>query len=89
MDPLSSLAGQPAQALPWLEHATGGCEVLTYPFDHVRAHLLLGQAREATGDAVGACAAYRVVVDRWGQAKPRSVSAEQAAARLQAMGCKG
>ena len=82
------LAGRAADALPWLEHATRKCEVLSYPFEHVRAHLLLAQAREATGDRPGACAAYQVVLERWGQAKPRSVTAEQARARLQALGCE-
>ena len=82
------LAGQPAEALPWLERATRKCDVIGHPFDHVRAHLLLGQAREATGDEPGACAAYQRVLDRWGQAKPRSVTAEQAKRRFLALHCK-
>ncbi len=82
------LAGQPALALPWLERAARKCEVISYPFEHVRAHLLLGQAREATGDTLGACAAYGRVLDRWGHATPRSVTAEQAKARVQALDCQ-
>ena len=47
--------------------------VLEFPFDYVRAHLLLGQAREALGDTAGACSAY--------QARPRSLGAGEAAQR--------
>jgi serine/threonine-protein kinase len=81
------LAGRAADAIPWLEHASQDCLVLWFPFDYVRAHLLLGQAREARGDKAGACAAYRLVLDRWGQAKPGSVTAKQAKERADALGC--
>ncbi len=81
------LAGRAADAIPWLEHASHTCMVLWFPFEYVRAHLLLGQAREAQGDKAGACAAYELVVDRWGQAKPPSVTAAQAKERADALGC--
>jgi tetratricopeptide (TPR) repeat protein/predicted Ser/Thr protein kinase len=83
------LAERPAEALPWLEHATHTCMVLSFPIDYVRAHLLLGEAREATGDRTGACASYRAVIARWGQAKPRSLTAEKAQERVQALSCAG
>jgi serine/threonine-protein kinase len=81
------LAGRAAEAIPWLEHATKTCMVLRFPFEHVRAHLLLAEAREAGGDRAGACASYRAVIKQWGQAKPRSVTAQKAAERAQALGC--
>jgi serine/threonine-protein kinase len=83
------LAGQAEQAIPWLAGFTRTCGVLEHPVEHLRAQLWLGRAREAKGDPQGACAAYRVVVDRWGQARPRSVTAEAAAERLAALRCGG
>jgi serine/threonine-protein kinase len=82
------LAGRTAEALDWIERATHKCLVLHYPIEHIRSYLLLGQAREAAGDKPGACASYRMILDRWGQAKPRSVTAEQARVRIQALDCK-
>jgi serine/threonine-protein kinase len=81
------LAGQAREAVSWLERATRRCMVLLDPFEYVRAHLLLGQAREAAGDTPGACSAYQGVLDRWGQARPRSVTAERARERARALGC--
>ena len=82
------LAGRVSEALDWIERATHKCLVLHYPIDHIRSYLLLGQAREAAGDKPGACVSYQMVLDRWGQAKPRSVTAERARARIQALDCK-
>jgi eukaryotic-like serine/threonine-protein kinase len=81
------LGGRTDEALPWLERAARTCRVLELPVQHTRAALWLGMAREARGDKEGACAAYRVVRDRWGKAKPRSVTAEKAADRQRALGC--
>jgi serine/threonine protein kinase/Flp pilus assembly protein TadD len=81
------LGGRTADALASLNRATSKCRVLTLPVEHTRAHLWLGLAREASGDKEGACAAYRVVRDRWGKAKPRSVTAEKAGERQRALGC--
>jgi eukaryotic-like serine/threonine-protein kinase len=55
---------------------------------HVFAALHLAEAREASGDDPGACEAYRAVLDRWGGAKPRSMTAEAARARVRALACK-
>ena len=52
----------------------------------MRAHYLLGLALEGSGDKAGAAKAYRFVVSQWGQARPRSVTAEKAKARLSAVG---
>ncbi len=83
------LAGRTDEAMPWLERAAKTCRALELPVEHTRAALWLGAAREAKGDKEGACAAYRVVRDRWGKAKPRSVTAEKAAERLRGLGCGG
>jgi len=82
------LGGQVQEAARWLEQGARRCEALGFPVEHTRAHLWLGQAREASGDRKGACAAYRVVLDRWGDARPRSVTAEAARERSRALDCK-
>jgi serine/threonine-protein kinase len=84
----SLLGGRVDDALPWLEKAAKNCFPLDHPIENTRAHFFLGQAREAKGDKDGACAAYGVVRERWGSAKPRSVTAEKALTRVKALGCK-
>ena len=81
------LGGRADEGLRWLERGAKTCRALELPVEHTRAHLWLGMAREAMGDKVGACAAYRVVQARWGKAKPRSVTADKAAERLRALSC--
>jgi len=81
------LGGRTDEALAWLDRAARSCRVLELPVEHTRAHFWLGMAREAKGDKPGACAAYRVVRDRWGKARPRSVTAEKAASLMRAAGC--
>jgi hypothetical protein len=51
------------------------------PMTWMSAQLELGQALEAKGDRPGARAAYERVLERWGKAKPRSLTAERARAR--------
>ena len=46
---------------------------------------LLGLARERAADPAGARDAYQRVLDRWGAAKPRSVTAYKARTRLAAL----
>ena len=82
------LAGHMDEALKWLGQATQSCSTLRFPFEQTRAYLWLGQAKESKGDTKGACGAYQVVLDRWGHAKPKSVSADQARARVSALGCR-
>jgi len=81
------LGGNVDEAIRWLEQATNHCRTFSDPIFHVRSHLWLGQARELKGDKSGACAAYKVVLDRWGHAKGKSVSADQARARARSLGC--
>jgi len=82
------MAGEYAQAIALLEPAVKSCNSLEEPFTTTRAHLWLGQAKEASGDTPGACSAYAEVVRRWGDAKPRSVTAEEAKRRRAALACK-
>lgn len=65
------LTGRTDDAITWLGQATQSCAALQFPFEQTRAFLWLGQAKESKGDTKGACGAYRVVLDRWGQAKPK------------------
>ncbi len=81
------LAGDPKAALPHLANAAHRCDALFNPFEHTRAWLLLGEARQALHDKSGACAAYRAVLGRWGKANARSVTADEARKRSGALGC--
>ena len=81
------LAGRRDEALPYLRRAARSCMALESPVEHTRVHLVLGQALESLGRRGEACAAYAVVLQRWGRARPRSVTAEQARARAGALGC--
>jgi serine/threonine-protein kinase len=82
------LAGRTADAVAALRHGVATCTLLSEPIAHTRASLELGLALEAQGDRAGACAAYQVPIARWGHAKPRSTTAEQARARSAALGCR-
>jgi eukaryotic-like serine/threonine-protein kinase len=70
-----------------LQEAAGVCWVRDEPFPPVLATLDLGLAREGLKDRLGACDAYRRVLQLWGNAKPRSVTAEKARDRMKAIGC--
>ena len=73
------LAERAADALPYLRRAARSCVAVESPFEHTRVHLVLGQALADTGDRAGACAAWGVVLARWGRARPRSVTADSSA----------
>ena len=81
------LAGRHAEALPLLRRVVNGCEALESPLDHMRSAYYLGRALEGTGDVAGACAAYSIVLGRWGDARPPSVTANKARERGRALGC--
>jgi eukaryotic-like serine/threonine-protein kinase len=81
------LAGRKEDGLKWIREAANSCEALDFPIEHTRAIYWLGQALEQTGDREGACRAYRRVLDRWGNAKPRSVTATRARERAKALAC--
>ncbi len=78
----AALAGRFDEAIPLLELVTRACIALDSPGLQTRSFFFLGQAREGKGDLEGARKAYQIVVDRWGTAKPKSVTAEKAKARL-------
>jgi tetratricopeptide (TPR) repeat protein/tRNA A-37 threonylcarbamoyl transferase component Bud32 len=82
-----SLAGRHDDAIRALESATNSCRALYVPFEQTRAYFFLGASYEAKGDKARACAAYAVVLDRWGAAKPRSKTAEDAKKRAAGLGC--
>ncbi|WP_437798374.1 protein kinase domain-containing protein [Sorangium sp. So ce693] len=77
-----ALAGKGQEAIGPLTRVARSCAALADPFSTTEARLYLGMALEATGDLRGAAAAYEAVLERWGKARPRSISAEQARARL-------
>jgi serine/threonine protein kinase/tetratricopeptide (TPR) repeat protein len=81
------LGGRAAESIPHLERAAKHCARLGDAFAHPHAELALGTAREAIGDAPGACEAYRAVTAQWSNARPRSMSAARAQERLRALAC--
>ncbi|MBN1210509.1 MAG: protein kinase [Myxococcaceae bacterium] len=81
------LGGRVDEALPALERMAKSCYALRYPMEYLRNHYFLGQAREAKGDTAGACAAYAAVLEHWGSARPRSVTAELTLGRGKALRC--
>jgi serine/threonine-protein kinase len=81
------LAGRTDEALPYLARAAGACFALDMPIETTRASFMLGQARAEKGDKAGACAAYATVIERWGKAKPKSVTAEAAKQAASSIGC--
>jgi serine/threonine-protein kinase len=80
------LAGDPAGALPDLLVAISDCNALGDPMRHTIAQYYIGTAREAIGDREGACAAYGLVLSRWGKITA-SRTARGAAERATVLGC--
>ena len=87
MGKVYALAERHADAIRELRIATASCRVLDEPIPLTRAFYFLGTSLEATGDHDGACAAYAKVIERWGNAKPRSVTAEAAKKHSTALQC--
>jgi hypothetical protein len=90
------LAAEGEQALPFLLSESRWCGTpvtsramvdVDWMIQRFQDSFLLGQALEQIEDTKGACAAYKVVLDRWAHAKPRSVTAEKAGDRSKALGC--
>jgi tetratricopeptide (TPR) repeat protein len=75
---LYTLAGRASEAVPLLERTVKSCYALMAPLVHTRATYHLGLALEASGDREGACGAYASVLERWGNARPASVTAAKA-----------
>ncbi len=75
------------EAVTMLNQAARVCRGLAYPFLLTRAHAWLGEALEGAGRPKEACKPYQVVLDRWGKATPRSITAERVRKRVAAIGC--
>jgi len=81
------VSGDLDRAIEHLRLAAGACGVLPNLHLYVRAHEDLGEALAAKGDTAGACAEYGVVLGYWGNAKPRSVTADRARDGMRRIGC--
>jgi eukaryotic-like serine/threonine-protein kinase len=55
----------------------------------MRTNLLYGRALEDKGERERACKVYGTITQRWGEAKPRSVTAEEAYRHAAGLGCGG
>jgi eukaryotic-like serine/threonine-protein kinase len=84
---LEWLASNPEAARPLLEEATTSCNAFRFPFLHTRALHALGAILQAEGEKDSACAAFQKVIDRWGKATPRSITADDARKRMAELGC--
>ena len=80
------LAGRTDEAIHYLRRAASSCAALDQPIAHTVASLHLGQAFEKQRDLGAACAAYEVVVTRWGHS-PKSATARTARNRFAALHC--
>lgn len=86
MGKANALAGKFDDALPYLKSVTEACIALDMPELQTRSFYFYGLALEGKGDLPGARKAYQTVLDRWGSAKPKSVTADRARARLKVLG---
>lgn len=80
-----ALSGDGAGALPPLRRVAGSCGALLDPISAMEGRYYLGLAEEQQGDLAAARQAYEKVVAAWGAAKPKSLTAERAKARLAAL----
>jgi eukaryotic-like serine/threonine-protein kinase len=81
------LAGRKEEARPILESLARICSGALSAMPWVHSHLYLGELDEEAGDKPSACAHYAKVLERWGHAKPRSVTADEARTRSKRLGC--
>jgi hypothetical protein len=73
------------EAIVMLRRAAGTCLATSEPLRSTHAYHALGVALALRGDVAAARNALGVVVARWGGAKPRSTTAQDAARRLAAI----
>ena len=81
------LADRAADAVPPLTRATLSCIAMDEPLAHVHAEYALGLAQEKLGGRDAACASFHRVIAAWGNAKPRSTTAEGARESIRRLGC--
>jgi len=85
-----ALAGRGGDARPYLQYMAGECTAeLLVTRNWIRAQLYLGELDEQAGDTTSACGHYAKVLERWGNAKPRSATAEEARTHARKLGCPG
>jgi serine/threonine-protein kinase len=78
--------------VPLLVDETSSCgggldSSLAWVIPWLRDRFLLGLALEEQGRGAEACAQYSAILARWGHARPRSVSADEARAHATKLGC--
>jgi serine/threonine-protein kinase len=76
------------EAIPWLERGAHACRE-PFSIRPIEASFWLGEAWAKKGEKANACDAYAHVLKRWGNAKPKSVTADEAKKRSKALGCGG
>jgi hypothetical protein len=81
------LTGRSSEAFPYLRSAAATCRVFFDTRQLMLANYYLGRAFEDVGHPAQACAAYAVVLGRWGNARPPSRAAAAARLRHQALHC--
>jgi serine/threonine-protein kinase len=82
------LGGRAELARPLLEGLVRPCDSeFQSTMNWVRSHLYLGELDEQAGNEESACAHYGKVLARWGHAKPKSVTADEARAHAKKLGC--
>jgi serine/threonine-protein kinase len=82
-----ALTGHSAEARGIFAKVGGACFLATDTRQMMTEHLLRGRLDEEDGNKPSACAHYAKILERWGHAKPRSVTADEARARSKALGC--
>ena len=82
------LGGRGEETRPLLEGVLKMCSGEFGKSMHwTRSHLYLGELDEQKGDTAAACGHYAKVLHRWGNAKPRSVTADEARAHAKKLAC--
>ncbi len=86
-----AVAGRADDALPFLREASRSCGMLegydNFVITRVQARLDLAEVLAQKGDKAGACEWLHKIVAQWGNARPRSVTADKARERVRALGC--
>ncbi|MGZ3416840.1 MAG: tetratricopeptide repeat protein, partial [Polyangiales bacterium] len=80
------LAGDRDAAVPYLRRAAGGCFILNSVAQSFGARVDLADALVSSGARDEARTLYQSVLARWGNAKPRSATADHVRAALAALG---
>jgi len=83
-----TLVGRFQDALPHLTAAAKDCRALYQPLENTRTHYRLARAQEGAGDNAGACASYGVVLQRWGNARPKPPLVDETRKHFQKLACK-